>query len=69
MDASQFKNSLANPLPPAELPPALESLWGDAKGDWARSGTAEYWYQRAGNDFRRSALEAEWMALVDGLLL
>ncbi len=30
---------------------------------------AEYWYQRSGAGFRRPALEDEWMALVDGLLV
>jgi hypothetical protein len=31
--------------------------------DW----NAEYWYRRAGKQFRRPTLEAEWEALVDGL--
>jgi hypothetical protein len=29
---------------------------------------AEYWYQRAGRSFHRATLEAEWEALVKGLL-
>jgi hypothetical protein len=29
---------------------------------------ADYWYQRAGRGFYRPALEAEWEALVEGLL-
>ena len=29
---------------------------------------AEYWYQRAGTDFRRPTLDAEWTALVQELL-
>jgi hypothetical protein len=29
---------------------------------------AEYWYNRAGKKFHRPALEAEWNALVEGLL-
>jgi hypothetical protein len=29
---------------------------------------AEYWYARAGREFHRPALEAEWAALVEGLL-
>ncbi|MDE3162795.1 MAG: hypothetical protein KGL64_06005 [Acidobacteriota bacterium] len=29
---------------------------------------AEYWYGRAGRRYRREKLEAEWAALVDGLL-
>jgi hypothetical protein len=28
---------------------------------------AEYWYKRAGRTFHRTALEAEWEALVEGL--
>jgi len=28
---------------------------------------AEYWYKRAGREFRRPTLEAEWEALVKGL--
>jgi hypothetical protein len=31
-------------------------------------GNAEYWYRRAGEEFRRPALDAEWEVLVDGLL-
>lgn len=29
---------------------------------------ANYWYARAGSKFRRPALDAEWKALVEGLL-
>lgn len=29
---------------------------------------ADYWYSRAGRRFRRPTLEAEWLALVEGLL-
>lgn len=29
---------------------------------------ADYWYRRSGDEFRRPTLEAEWAALVDGLL-
>jgi hypothetical protein len=29
---------------------------------------ANYWYERAGSTFRRSTLEAEWEALVSGLV-
>ncbi len=32
--------------------------------DW----NADYWYGRAGKQFRRPTLEAEWEALVEGLL-
>jgi hypothetical protein len=30
---------------------------------------ADYWYQRAGRSFHRPTLDAEWAALVEGLLL
>jgi len=29
---------------------------------------ANYWYQRAGSDFRRPTLDAEWTALAESLL-
>jgi hypothetical protein len=29
---------------------------------------ADYWYGRAGRKFHRPTLEAEWRALVEGLL-
>jgi len=32
------------------------------------AGNAEYWYRRAGSDFRRTTLEAEWKALVEALV-
>jgi hypothetical protein len=32
------------------------------------ASNADYWYQRAGRSFHRPALEAEWVALVEGLL-
>jgi hypothetical protein len=31
-------------------------------------GNAEYWYHRAGKDFYRPSLQAEWEALVIGLI-
>jgi hypothetical protein len=31
------------------------------------ASNADYWYQRAGRDFYRPTLEAEWEALVEGL--
>lgn len=34
MNASDFHASLAAPVPPASLSPALEALWWDGKGDW-----------------------------------
>jgi len=33
-----------------------------------QASNADYWYERAGRRFRRSTLEAEWQALVEGLL-
>ncbi len=33
-----------------------------------QTSNADYWYQRAGRDFQRPALEAEWQALVEALL-
>jgi hypothetical protein len=32
--------------------------------DW----NADYWYRRSGRDFHRPTLDAEWAALVEGLL-
>jgi hypothetical protein len=32
------------------------------------ASNADYWYQRAGRSFHRPTLEAEWEALVEGLL-
>jgi hypothetical protein len=32
------------------------------------ASNAEYWYQRSGQRFYRPTLEAEWEALVEGLL-
>jgi hypothetical protein len=37
MDSATFTRSLTQPAPPAGLLPALEALWWDAKGDWARA--------------------------------
>ncbi len=34
MDLQAFKDSLNSTTPPAELSPALQALWHDAKGDW-----------------------------------
>lgn len=30
---------------------------------------ADYWYRRSGTEYRRAELEAEWSALVEGLLV
>jgi hypothetical protein len=32
------------------------------------ASNADYWYQRAGRSFHRPTLDAEWEALVEGLL-
>ena len=32
------------------------------------ASNADYWYRRAGRGFHRSALDAEWEALVEGAL-
>lgn len=37
MDITGFRESLKNDTPPEGLSPALEGLWWDAKGDWARA--------------------------------
>jgi hypothetical protein len=37
MNAEAFLKTLGEQAPPAGLPPTLEALWWDAKGDWARA--------------------------------
>ena len=37
MHTEEFRASLSEREPPAELPAALAALWWDAKGDWARA--------------------------------
>ena len=32
------------------------------------ASNADYWYHRAGRTFQRPTLDAEWTALVEGLL-
>ena len=34
MTVDDFKKSLAAGAPPPELPPILQALWHDGKGDW-----------------------------------
>jgi hypothetical protein len=79
----RFK-SLNATEPPAELTNGLAGLWWDAKGDLetldgmavhayqhrkgGHTSNADYWYPRAGRRFRRPTLDAEWLALVEGLL-
>jgi hypothetical protein len=94
MNVEQFRASLADAAPQADLPAPLAALWWDAKSDWARAhglvdeletmdgmavhaylhrkegsaSNADYWYQRAGRNFHRPTLDAEWTALVEALL-
>lgn len=37
MTSQDFHNSLKSDQPPAALPPLLQALWWDAKGDWGRA--------------------------------
>jgi hypothetical protein len=37
MDLAAFKQSLRLETPPDGLTPALQALWWDAKGDWAKA--------------------------------
>lgn len=37
MNTAAFTASLSTTAPPAHLPPPLEALWWDAKGDWSRA--------------------------------
>ena len=37
MDYEAFKSSLSGAAPPAGLPPALQALWWQSKGDWHRA--------------------------------
>jgi hypothetical protein len=37
MDTAAFRQSLAAPIPPAGLNPALEALWHDGRGDFDRA--------------------------------
>ena len=37
MDLLSFKESIAQPQPPAGLSAALQALWWDAKGDWNKA--------------------------------
>ena len=37
MTLEDFRKSLTESEPPAELTPALVGLWWDAKGDWTRA--------------------------------
>lgn len=34
MTRDQFKSSLSEAMPPEGLPPVLQALWHEAKGDW-----------------------------------
>ena len=37
MTIDEFIATLAQPKPPAGLPPVLEGLWQDAKGNWSEA--------------------------------
>jgi hypothetical protein len=37
MDLARFKQSVAAAAPPAALSAAIQALWWDAKGDWAKA--------------------------------
>jgi hypothetical protein len=37
MTFEEFRDSLSHPAVPRGLPPLLEALWHDARGDWARA--------------------------------
>jgi hypothetical protein len=37
LDLQTFRNSMGEPQPPDGLSLALQALWWDAKGDWARA--------------------------------
>jgi hypothetical protein len=37
LDLQTFKESVAQPQPPAGLSAALQALWWDAKGDWDKA--------------------------------
>ena len=39
MTFEAFKDSLSHPAIQGGLPPVLEALWHDARGDWARAHT------------------------------
>jgi hypothetical protein len=76
MTLDDFRQSLTATEPPAGLTNALAGLWWDAKGDWTRAhesaqqdeGIEAYWYNRAGKPVCREPLNAEWLAIVKGLL-
>ncbi len=94
MNASEFRASVKQQIPPEGLPAPLAALWWDAKGEWTQAhalvdeletkdgmmvhaylhrkegklSNADYWYERAGREFQQPSLEAEWEALVEGLL-
>jgi hypothetical protein len=39
MTPAYFTASLAQPIPPPNLPAPLEALWWDARNDWSRAHT------------------------------
>jgi hypothetical protein len=40
MNFQEFRESIANDVPPKGLSPALAGLWWDAKGDWTKAHEA-----------------------------
>jgi hypothetical protein len=34
LEFDEFRASLSDPAPPADLTPALQALWADGRGDW-----------------------------------
>ena len=37
VDLQQLENSLTRPVPPAGLPPLVQALWFERRGDWTRA--------------------------------
>jgi hypothetical protein len=37
MDLAQFKQTLSQSRPPEGMPPLLQALWWDGRGDWERA--------------------------------
>lgn len=37
LSIEEFRQSLTNPQPPANLSTVLQALWHEAKGDWSRA--------------------------------
>jgi hypothetical protein len=37
MTLTEFEASLTQPAPPADLPPLVQALWHERRGDWTRA--------------------------------